>query len=498
MSFYFRQPENDYIQLAAEAGLAGVALALWFGAVVWRKCRVAAARLSARRWPLFAALGAGITGGLVHEFFDFSLHTPANALLFCVLLAALLRLALTYRMDRPALGLRSVTSPSAYTYLKAGLAAAGAAVMIVAAQIQHNASYPYDIGSPRTFARAEAAAVSHPADSEVHLALAALMPPGAPAALRNQELHAAVWLNPNDPLARDVYARDLFLAGKVREGLAELKLSVFHAPDIDSHYYLQPRSIVWLLPAEQRAIYEGFGEAIAAGYEGSARGLAQFYRELGRYTEAAEVSAKAAAAASNDGARMEYLLAAGRDYAMAQNLPEAQRQLRAAIAIDPTDARPYCAMMVAVLGPEHDIKGAKDLAQEAYTNGAEPVPIEQALAQAARTAGDLDTAAAALTQVTRDEPTLASTIELGDFYSESGNYNEATKVFQQATEIDPGSARAYFSLGRAEEASFDYADASRDYERARQLAPDDEAIQSAYLDLKQRAAKFHDQSSSDK
>ncbi len=498
MSFYFRQPENDYIQLAAETGLAGVALAFWFGAVVWRKCRAAAARLSVRRWPLFAALGAGIAGGLVHEIFDFSLHTPANALLFCVLLAILLRLALTHRADRPALGLRSVTTLSKYTYWKAALVAAGAVVMIVAAQIQREAAYPYDIGSPRTFAQAEAAAVGHPADSGVHLALAALMPPGAPAALRTQELHAAVWLNPNDPLARDVYARSLFLVGKVRDGLAQVTLSVFHAPDIDSHFYLQPRSISWLLPAEQGAIYEGFAQAIAAGYQGSARGLAQFYRELGRYTEAAEVSAKAAAAEGNDSARLEYLLASGQDYAMAGNPREAERKLRAAIAMDPTDARPYCALMVSVLGPEHDIKGAKALAQEAFANGAEPVPIEQALADAARTAGDLDTAEVALTQETRDDPTLESTMRLGDFYSETGKYDRATIVFQHATEIDPGSARAYFSLGRAEEAAFDFAGASRDYARARQLAPDDKAIQSAYLDLQQRSAKFHGQSSSDK
>lgn len=497
MNFYFRQPENDYIQLIAETGFAGAVLALWFGAVACYKCRAAAARLNVRRWPLFAALGAGIAGGLVHEFFDFSLHTPANALLFWVLTAALLRLALTHRVDRPAGAARNVTTLSKATYMKAALAAAGAAVMIVATQIQHNAAYPYDLGSPKTFAQAEAAAVSHPADSGVHLALAALMPAGAPAALRNQELRAAVWLNPNDPLARDVYARSLFLAGKVQDGLDQVTLSVFHAPDIDSHFYLQPRAIPWLLPAEQHAIYEGFGQAIAAGYEGSARGLAQFYDELGRYTEAAEVSAKAADGERDDGARLQYLLDAGQDYAMAHNLPEAERKLRAAIEVDPTDTRPYCSLMVGVLGPQHDIKGANELAQEAFNSGAEPVPIEQALADAARIAGDLDTAEAALIQVTRDEPTLDSTMKLGAFYSEIGKYNRATAVFQQATEIDPSSARAYFSLGQAEEAAFDFANASRDYAHALQLAPDDKTIQAAALDLARRSAKSHDQPSSD-
>ena len=59
MSFYFRRPENDYIQLMAETGLAGMALALWFGAVVWRKNRAAASHISVRQWPLFAAIAGG-------------------------------------------------------------------------------------------------------------------------------------------------------------------------------------------------------------------------------------------------------------------------------------------------------------------------------------------------------------------------------------------------------------------------------------------------------
>jgi tetratricopeptide (TPR) repeat protein len=496
MSFYFRQPENDYIQLLAETGLAGAALALWFGAIVWRKSRVAAARMSVRRWPLFAGLGAGIAGALIHEFFDFSLHTPANAVLFSILTAALLRLGLTHREDRLPIGLRSVTTPSKYTYAVAGLIAASAAVMIVAVYTQREAAYPYDIGTPKTFAQAEAAAVNHPADSGVHLALAALMPPGAPTALRHQELRAAVWLNPNDPLARDIYARSLLLEGKKRDGLAQVALSVFHAPDVESHFYLQSRAIPWLLPDEQQAIYEGFDRAIAAGYEGSAAGLAHFYRELGRYNEAAEVSAKAAAAESDDSGKLQYLLAAGQDYAQAQDAKAAEKMLRAAIEIDPTDARPYCALMVGVLGPAHDIKGAREVTQEALANGAEQTPIEQALAEAAHKAGDLETAEAALHRVIDVAPSFAAVMKLGDFYNETGKFDRATVAYQNATEIDPGSAQAYFSLGKAEESAFDFAGASRDYARALKLDPNDKRIQQATLNLQWRMAQSLKQSQS--
>ena len=490
MPFYFREPENDYIQFVAETGLAGSVLALWFGAMAWRKIRAAAARLSVRQWPLVAGIGAGIVAALVHEFFDFNLHTPANALLFTVLLAALIRVALTRGVEQRATGLRSVSTPSKYTYAGAVGIAAGAAALIFAAQIQENAAYPYDIGIPKTFARAEAAAVAHPADSGVHLALAALMPPGAPPALRHQELRAAVWLNPNDPLARDVYARSLFLEGKKHEGLEQIALSVLHAPDLESHYYLQPRVIPWLLPDEQRAIYEGFAQAIAAGYEGSARDLAGFYRQLGRYAEAAEVSATAAGATDDDSGKMDYLLDAGRDYALAHKMKEAREKLRAAIEIDQADARPYRELMVDVLGPARDMKGVRGVAQEAVANGADRVAIDMALADAARAAGDMDTAEAALNEVTRYEPTFAAMMSLGQLYADERKFDRATIAYQHATEIDPGSARAYFSLGQAEEAAFDYGAANRDYARALKLAPTDKGMRKAYLDFQQRTAQL--------
>ena len=489
MSFYFRQPENDYIQLVAETGVAGAALALWFGVVVWRKSRAAAAWISVRRWPLFAGLGAGAAGALIHEFFDFSLHTPANAVLFSIMLAAFLRLGLTRRDEQPSMRLRSVTPPAEYTYAVAGLIAVSAAVMIGSAQLQGDAAYPYDIGTPRTFAQAEAAAVNHPADAGVHLALAVLMPPGAPAALRRQELRAAVWLNPNDPLARDIYARSLLLEGKNRDGLAQIALSVFHAPDVESHFYLQPRAIPWLLPDEQHAIYEGFGQAIAAGYEGSAAGLAQFYRELGRYTEAAEVSARAAESESDDSGKLEYLLSAGQDYAQARDPGAAEKMLRAAIKIDPTDARPYSALMVGVLGPAHDTKGAHAVMQEALENGAEMIPVEQALADAARTAGDLKTAENALHRIVEVAPTFVAMMKLGDFYNETGKFDRATIAYQNAIEIDPHSAQGYYSLGQAEESNFDFAAASRDYARALALAPGDKGIRQAGLNLRWRLAQ---------
>lgn len=486
MSFYFRRPENDYIQLIAETGLAGTALALWFAAVVWRKYRAAASSISARQWPLFAAIAGGLAGALVHEFFDFCLHTPANGLLFIILLAALLRLGLTHGEDRAVQGLRTVSTPSRYTYVGAAAIAAAAAALIAAVQIQHGASYPYDIGTPTTFAQAEISAVNHPADSTVHLALVALMPPGAPAALRSQELRAAVWLNPNDPLARDVYARSLLLDGKKQDGLKQITLSVFHSPDLESHFYLRPRVLPFLLPEEQEAVDAGFGRAIDAGYAGSAHDLAQFYRHLGRYNDAARVEAKAADATDDDTERFAYLIDSGQDYAQSGKMKQAQQQLRAAIEIDPTDPRPYSHLMNDVMGPSHDSNGLDAVARQAIDSGADPVTIEQAKANAATSAGDTAAAEAALVQVSRDAPTYSSMKNLGVFYNDTQKYNRAIVAYQHALDINPNSAEAYFGLALAEENTFDFPAADHDYKKAIQLAPDDKGMKQTYAEFRHR------------
>ena len=81
---------NDYLQLLAEAGLLGAALAAWF---LWGVFR--GSRRALRYWRLpqsgsgltLAAL-VGCSGVLVHSVSDFNLQIPANAALFYVLCAA--------------------------------------------------------------------------------------------------------------------------------------------------------------------------------------------------------------------------------------------------------------------------------------------------------------------------------------------------------------------------------------------------------------------------
>ncbi len=79
------QAHNDYLQVLSDAGIVGAALGLFFIIALFR---MGFARASTndkfRRGVAIGAL-AGCFAVLVHSFFDFTLHTTANALLFLVL-----------------------------------------------------------------------------------------------------------------------------------------------------------------------------------------------------------------------------------------------------------------------------------------------------------------------------------------------------------------------------------------------------------------------------
>jgi O-antigen ligase len=85
--FRLEQAHNDYLQTLSDGGIIGGALGLWF---IWILFRRGFARREThdrfRRGVITGAL-AGCFAVLVHSFFDFTLHTTANALLFLILAA---------------------------------------------------------------------------------------------------------------------------------------------------------------------------------------------------------------------------------------------------------------------------------------------------------------------------------------------------------------------------------------------------------------------------
>lgn len=81
------QAHNDYLQVLSDAGLVGAVLGLFFIVSLFRMGL--ARRETNDLWRRGVATGAlsGCFAVLVHSFFDFTLHTTSNALLFLVLAA---------------------------------------------------------------------------------------------------------------------------------------------------------------------------------------------------------------------------------------------------------------------------------------------------------------------------------------------------------------------------------------------------------------------------
>ena len=85
---YYDHVHNDYMQLATETGIVGLAL---LGAIVLLSFFAAVLALSRRHDPLARGVAFGVVMGVsaiaIHSTVDFNLQIPANAFLFSVLLA---------------------------------------------------------------------------------------------------------------------------------------------------------------------------------------------------------------------------------------------------------------------------------------------------------------------------------------------------------------------------------------------------------------------------
>ncbi len=85
--YRLEQAHNDYLQVLSDGGIVGAALGLLFIVSLFRMGFARReSRDDFRRGVATGAL-AGCFAVLIHSFFDFTLHTPANALLFLVLAA---------------------------------------------------------------------------------------------------------------------------------------------------------------------------------------------------------------------------------------------------------------------------------------------------------------------------------------------------------------------------------------------------------------------------
>lgn len=82
-NFFVNEAHNDYLQLLTETGVLGFGVMVWFLVIFYRSAvRKIPNWASSVTGSVTLACILGVTGILVHSFFDFNLQIPANAALF--------------------------------------------------------------------------------------------------------------------------------------------------------------------------------------------------------------------------------------------------------------------------------------------------------------------------------------------------------------------------------------------------------------------------------
>jgi tetratricopeptide (TPR) repeat protein len=306
-------------------------------------------------------------------------------------------------------------------------------------------------------------------------------------AVRLQEIAAAVWLDPTDPYARDLYVRSLAQSGKEEKALEQIRKSVFNSPTLGTHFYLSRRLIGWLSLPERIAVEQGFKEAMAARYPGSIAGLAAFYEASGRFQEEARLYQSAALDVQSSTGRAQYLIAAAEMDLRAGNQRSAATLFRKAIQVAPSDPRPYEDLLTRIYGPAKDLGAAQSVTDEGVRNGADPVRLYVAFSTAAQIASNRALAESALLKALSYQPSFAMVVRVGNFYLQNGNFDRAVSMFRRATEIDPAAADAFYLLGVAEERDYQYSAADKAYAQAAVLAPQE--YRQSYAEFRRRMNK---------
>ena len=368
-----REAHNDYLELAAEAGVAGFAVLVWFGFAAGVRIYRGLKTLSPETLSVVVALLAGLAAAGFQEIFDFGLQIPANALLFTVLLALALRLGGATRADQS-----ESTYGKSHVRWFAGATGVVAMLLVVAALAQDMTPYPY-IAAPRDARAARALIFSHPARSMPHVWYASLNQGSG--VDRIGELKTAATLDPINPLILDLYADVLARNGQIGDALAELTRSVFVYPSMSTHFYLQPDVLPWLSARERTAIDRGFRMAIAADSPEALPAFAAFCDAVHHDAAEADVLARASTAADEPARQAQLLLDAGVAYARADERERAAAAFNHAAELDPANPRPYEYLASQIFGVDKDLAAAKAAVQKGLANGADPFELYLSLGQ---------------------------------------------------------------------------------------------------------------------
>jgi len=422
-----------------------------------------------------------------HECFDFSLQVPANAFLFTLLFGLALRLTVTGVQEAEGDGQEVQGGRWGRIPVVIG---AGAVVLCVLALRQGRLPYPHNLEELASLAEARALTLSYPANALVHLSLFSLQKKTSPPPQLLQELRVALWLDPHDSLTRDLYAQALLRQGEEAEGLREISQSVFVSPSLSAHSFLRRKAVPSLDAGMQNAVEDGLKRALAAGNSEAAAELGAFYTALGRFADAGRIFEAAALQEGETEVRIRSLLNAGLAYARAGDEEKAVALLQGVIQTAPRDPRAYQYLATQVFAVREETDRAKAVIAEGIKNGADPVPLFLALAEAAQKVGDREEAKAALSAVLALQPSsFDAHLRLGLLYSQESNFERAALLLRKATRLNPASALAFYYLAAAEEGRYRFSAAQAAYARAVDLDPGDTGFQQRYEAFQRKVAE---------
>jgi hypothetical protein len=423
---------NEYLELAAETGIAGTVLVLCFALAVglaMRRARRGARLTDARHERRDRALGdppdwraalgdhallawglaGGVTAVLVHSLVEFGLHLPGNFLLLMVLVG-LLVLSLPARDARHSFGLAACVVLLVVAALpiawNAFLVASGAMPLrpddaLGAADLA--LAEGEEGGAERARVLATAAIDRSPANREAHEMLANAL--GASkdgdAALR-RALRLEPWYMPG----RDELAFRLWRRGERDAAAAELEESFARFPSLDRHAFLGPDvhligadgtlvvqaladgdtlgvHLAQLDPALAVAIERGLDRALTDAPAGGRRASivadrVALLEAAGRWTEAADMLR---AEAERDESDELSLSEAARNYLKANDPRRAEEALLAALMRNPERGSLYQRLAVDIYTARGDFASAERVLKAGERHAVDMLPVYSASAE---------------------------------------------------------------------------------------------------------------------
>lgn len=485
---FYSEAHNDYVEILAETGMVGCSLLAW---AAWRVIKLLShglMRISTETRPFYTALLTGLMIMGVHEFLDFSLQIPANAVLGTVALGTALRMAMSERASESVettgsqnQSRRAWQSLSRSSLIPLGTAVTAALLIVLALQ-QERMPYPDSLATPDSLAEARARILAHPARADSHIELYLLLRKvNASLETVQHELTTALWLAPNDPFARDRYAALLRNVGKEEEGLREITHSMTVAPSLAAHPFLDNARIRDLSESERQAIEAGFKQAVALNYIAPVPGLSSLYAALGRFSDEAELYEEVASKSRTAAIQLQSFLNASEAYFRAEQLDKAESVLRQVIILAPQDERGYQKLATRVLARQGKFAQAKIMIDEGMARGADAFTLTVALADAAQATQNLAEVKAALIRALDLRPSSFDTqLRLGLLYLQERSFDRAVLVLHKALDIKPDSAAVFYHLGQAEEGRYQLFAAEKAYARALELDPENTGFRQHY------------------